>query len=316
MKKESCCGEFSVSELKDIIYEKKDHIATITINRPEQRNPISFNVIKEIGMALQDSESDDAIGVVVLTSAGDKAFCGGGDLKSFREEINNPYKCWKTLLPAFNRMIYTARTMGKPLIGRINGVTIGGGVELLLMCDMAIAADHAWFIAGETSVGALPLGATQLLTLSIGDKRARMALFTDKRFDAKTALEWGLINEVVPYERLDEEINSLCKLILAKSPWAIRLAKTQINIWWDLASHTFHSGRDIWALETMLPDFMEGISAFSKKETPDYMKLRKRTAAGETAEYLWGPPTKTCPQCKTENLPDYFEFCGKCGKEL
>lgn len=305
-------------QFKNIIYDKKkDHVAEITINRPEQRNALNLETMRELTEAFQNAESDNSIGVVVLTGSGDKVFVAGADIKMFGEIAKNPHESWK-LIGQFLRVVYNMKTIGKPVIGKINGSAIGAGVELILACDLLIAAEHAIFIGGEAGVGLVPVGGTtQLLTPTIGDKRARWLLFTDDSIDAKTALEWGLVNKVVPKDKLDEEVDKLCKTILNKSMWALRFAKSQANIWSDLASNSFSQGRDFWTLEaTMLPDLLEAASSFLEKKPMDWMRYRELMATGKAAEYLWGPPTKVCTKCDTKNLPENLKYCGNCGAKL
>ncbi len=302
-------------QFETIIYEKKDLVARITINRPQQRNSLNMQLIEELCAALEDAERDSGVGVVVLTGAGDKQFCPGLDLPWAKELFNKTSDVWN-MVGRYSRIIYNIRYIGKPVIARINGLTAGGGCEILIHCDLAIAAEHARFMQGEGGVGAIATYATQSLAPIIGDKRARWFLFTDEVIDAKTALEWGLINKVVPYEKLDEEVDKLCQNLLDKFPWSLRFTKTQANVWFDLVCHTFHEGRDFWSLQSAMPEPLEGISAFIEKRPAEHLKMRREAAEGKPVEYLWGPPTKVCPKCSTKRLPSDFDFCGKCGAKL
>jgi len=304
-------------DFQDILYEKKDHIARIIINRPQARNALSPNVFKELAEAFHDVGYDPAIGVVVLTGAGDEAFAAGADVKNFNKRTTRDSLEGLMIADHFNTMASAMRNCGKPIIARIFGDVIGGGFELLLFCDLAIAADNTRLIGGEAFIGAVPIGATQLLTVTIGDKRARWMLLTDDRIDAQTAYEWGLVNKVVPFKKLDEEVDKLCQTLLHKFPWALRFTKTQLNFWHDITSTILYQGRDFWAVHVACTaEMLEGTSAFLEKRPTAWMEMRAKAALGKPAEYIWGAPLKNCSRCGAKNLPDDFKFCGKCGTKL
>ena len=216
----------------------------------------------------------------------------------------------------YARIIYDIRYCGKPVIGRINGISAGGGTEILIACDLVIASENARIQQGESGVGAVAGYSTQSLTPIMGDRRTRWFLFTDEVIDAKTALEYGLVNRVVPFDELDNEVDALCKNLLNKAPWSLKFTKDQINVWFDMVYHTLRQGNDFWCLQSASPETLEGISAFLEKRPPEHMKLREKTASGKSHTFLWGPPTKACPECNTRWLPEEFTFCGKCGVKL
>jgi enoyl-CoA hydratase/carnithine racemase len=302
-------------QLENVIYETKDMVARITINRPDARNSLNMPLMRDLCTAFEEAERDPGVGVVVLTGGGDKFFCPGLDLTWAKGLFNNTHDVW-VMNSQYARIIYDIRYIGKPVIARINGITAGGGCEFLIASDLAIAADTAKFQQGEGGVGAVASYATQSLTPIMGDRKTRWFLFTDEVIDAKTALEYGLINKVVPYEDLDKEIDKLCQTLLRKAPWSLRFTKDQINVWFDMVSHTLRQGNDFWSLQSTTPEPLEGISAFLEKRAPEHMKLREKTASGKSHTYLWGPPSKVCPKCNTRWLPEEFAFCGKCGAEL
>ena len=302
-------------QLETVIYEAKDMVATITINRPEARNSLNMQLMKDLCTAFEEAERDPGVGVVVLTASGDKFFCPGLDLNWAEGLFNNTHDVW-VMNSQYARIVYDIRYIGKPVIARINGITAGGGCEFLIACDLAIAADTAKFQQGEGGVGAVASYATQSLTPIMGDRKTRWFLFTDEVIDAKSALEYGLINKVVPYEDLDKEVDKLCQTLLKKAPWSLRFTKDQINVWFDMVSHTLRQGNDFWSLQSTTPEPLEGISAFLEKRPPEHVKLREKTAGGKSHTYLWGPPTRTCPKCNTRWLPEEFVFCGKCGAKI
>ena len=302
-------------QLDTVIYEAKDMVARITINRPEARNSLNMQLMKDLCTALEEAEKDPGVGVVVITGGGDKFFCPGLDLNWAKGLFNNTHEVW-VMNNQYARIIYNIRYIGKPVIASVNGITAGGGCEITIASDLVIAADHAKFQQGEGGVGAVASYATQSLTPIMGDRRARWFLFTDEVIDAKTALEYGLVNKVVPYGDLDKEVDKLCQTLLSKAPWSLRFTKDQINVWFDMVYHTLRQGNDFWSLQSTTPEPLEGINAFLEKRVPEHMKLREKTASGKSHTFLWGPPTKTCPKCNTRWLPEGFTFCGKCGAEL
>jgi enoyl-CoA hydratase/carnithine racemase len=193
-----------------ILYSKKNYTATITINRADVLNCFDMLTLKELADAYEDASRDDAISVVVITGAGDKAFCTGADLKEQEEHIlkkpNDYYKWMYQFIEMHDRL----RNIGKVTIARLNGMVVGGGNELNMACDLAIAADHVTIRQVGAARGSVAAGgATQWLPLIVGDRRAREILFTCEPIDAYTALEWGLVNQVVPQSMLDSAVEEL-----------------------------------------------------------------------------------------------------------
>jgi len=194
-------------QFKDVLYEKGDWIARITINRPRSYNSYTTATLQELTMAFQDASWDDGVAVLVLTGAGDKAFCAGGDVKEYSEVYTQrPRDYWK-YMGVFTGAIDAVRNCGKPVIARLNGIVAGGGNEFNLACDLAVAAEHITLRQVGTRVGSVAAGgATQWLPLHIGDRRAREMLFTCDEITARQALEWGLVNRVVPAADLDNAV--------------------------------------------------------------------------------------------------------------
>jgi enoyl-CoA hydratase/carnithine racemase len=302
---------------QDIIYEKKDWIAIITINRPQKLNTYRTETLREMYLAFIDASWDDSIAVVVLTGAGDKAFCTGGDVEEYATcYTTTPRDFWKWG-NLFLRTNEALRHIGKPTIARVNGIAAGGGNEFQLSCDFAIAAEHAQFFQVGTSVGSVPAVSCWFLPLLIGDRRAREMLLLNRRIDAKTALEWGLVNEVVPYEKLDEAVMSLARELIDKFPECTRYTLQQVNFFKDLPAALLGGHATEWlTCHFTSPEPYEGMTAFLEKRKPDRMRLRRLAAEGKSSEYLWGPPQKTCPECGAKGLPAEFLYCGKCGAKL
>ncbi len=303
---------------EDILYEKKDGTARVTWNRPEVYNAYSARTLREMIQAFRDAAWDDSVAVVVLTGAGEKAFCAGGDAKEFSAEfLRRPRNYWKwqgLLLEALELF----RHLGKPTIARINGTVAGGGNDWNLAADLAIAADHARFMQVGTRVGLVDaLGSSQWLPLIVGDRRAREMLFTCDEIPAEQALSWGLVNQVVPYRQLDRAVNALARKLIQKFPECTRYTKQQLNFWKDLAwSLTAGHARDWLTIHSTSREPYEGVQAFLEKRPADYRRLRERAAAGHSSEFLWGAPTRTCADCGAEGIPEGFDYCGKCGSKL
>ncbi|NIR60578.1 MAG: enoyl-CoA hydratase/isomerase family protein, partial [Gammaproteobacteria bacterium] len=180
-------------------YAKADAVATITIDRPHAYNAYSTGALEELATAFRDASFDDAIGVIVLTGAGDRAFCTGGDVKEYEAEYTTrPRDYWK-YMRLFRAYIESIVNSGKPVVARLNGMAVGGGNESQMACDLAVMAEHAWIGQVGTRVGSVAAGgATQWLPLMVGDRRAREMLLFNGRIPARQALEWGLVNRVVP----------------------------------------------------------------------------------------------------------------------
>lgn len=299
---------------KEIIYEKEDRVAKVTINRPQAYNAYTTVTLQEMTQAFKDAMWDDYIAVVVLTGSGDKAFCTGGDVKEYESKyIAQPRNYWK-YMTIFQEAHDVFRNLGKPTVARLNGIVAGGGNEWNMACDLAIAADHVEILQVGTRVGSVACGgATQWLPIIVGDRRAREILFTCDRIPAKKALEWGLVNEVVPYSELDVAVDALCEKLINKFPECMRYTKQQVNFWKDLAWYqTIGHAKDWLSLHFACWEPYEGMTAFVEKRPPDYLKVRD----SPHPESVWGPPLQSCPACKAKGLPTEFEYCGKCGAKL
>ncbi len=302
----------------DILYEKKDGIARVTLNRPEIYNAYSSGTLQELTEAFRDAAVDDGVGVMVLTGAGDKAFCSGSDAREFaREFLRRPRNFWKfqgLLAEALNLF----RHLGKPTIARLNGVVAGAGNDWNLAADLAVAADHVRFMQTGVGVGLVDAwGSTQWLPLVVGERRAREMLLTCDEITAEQALNWGLVNQVVPLRQLDRAVNALAKKLIQKFPECMRYTRQQLDMWKDLAwTLTTGHARDWLAVHATSWEPYEGVQAFIEKRPPDARHLRDLAAAGKSSEFLWGAYTRKCKDCGTKGIPERFEYCGKCGAKL
>ncbi|WLD93081.1 enoyl-CoA hydratase/isomerase family protein [Alkalihalobacillus sp. AL-G] len=306
------------ADFEKVIYEKKDGVATVTINRPEVYNCLNFQTLREMTRAFELASWDDEIGVVVLTGAGDKAFCTGADMKEQNNEIlDRPRNYWKWM-GAFIEAHEKLKNIGKPTIARLNGITVGGGNEFNINCDLAVMADHGYIKQVGNSHGSVAAGgATQWLPLIVGDRRAREILWLNEEITPDKALEWGLVNEVVPAHELDDAVDRLAKKLLNKLPECVRYTKEQTNFWRNLSFNmTVQHARDWLSVHTGSYETYESMRAFSEKRKPDYEKIRARAASGGSSEHLWGAPMLECDQCGTKDIPEYFNHCGVCGAPI
>ncbi len=261
-----------------ILYEKKDYVATMTINRPEVLNCLNLTTLREMLTAIEDVMWDDDIAVLVITGAGERAFCTGADLKEQEEFfLGNPNDYYKWMR-VFIEMHERLRNIGKPTIAKLNGIVVGGGNEVNISCDLAIAADHIHIRqvgAARGSVAAA--GATQWLPIMVGDRRAREILFLCEEIPAQKALEWGLVNQVVPAAELDAAVAVMCEKLYNKLPECLRYTKQQLNFWKDFSWHTtIGSARDWLSIHNNSEEVAEGISAFNEKRPVNYKKIRKK----------------------------------------
>jgi enoyl-CoA hydratase/carnithine racemase len=268
----------STFKFKRIVYKKQDYRATITINREKVLNCLDLTTIHELTAAFKDAGWDDNISVIILTGAGKKAFSTGADLAEQEKYfLGNPKDYYKWMYE-FIQLHEVMRNAGKPSIARLNGMVVGGGNELNLSCDLAIAADHIYIRqvgAARGSVAAA--GATQFLPIMVGDRRAREILFLCEEIPAKKALEWGLVNQVVPYSKLDEAVNSMAEKLHNKLPECLRYTKQQLNFWRDLSWHTtIGHARDWLSIHNLSFEVEEGINAFNEKRKVDYEKVRSK----------------------------------------
>lgn len=259
-------------QLIDLLYEKKDGVAYLTINREEKRNALRPNTIKEMITVFEDAEKDQGVGVVVLKAAGEKFFCAGGDIDDMRE-----------LTPQAGRLMFrqnvmlssTMRNMGKPIIAAIKGYCLGVGNQLNLFSDLSIAADNAKFGQPGLKVSTAPVwGAVQLLPKAIGDKKAREMIFMSRHYSAQSALEMGLVNEVVPLDQVEQKVDEYCQDLLQASPTALRIAKLALNFNGDMEYPSFVNYGEMMAMMYGTEELEEGMKAFKEKRKPEFDSYR------------------------------------------
>lgn len=261
-------------EFEDIKYEKGEGIAKVTINRPEVRNAFRPKTVNEMIAAFMDAREDSDVGVVILAGEGRDAFCSGGDQKIRGEAGYKDAEGVQRLnVLDLQRLI---RTLPKPVIAMVAGYAIGGGHVLHLMCDLTIAADNARFGQTGPKVGSFDGGyGSSYMARIVGQKKAREIWFLCRQYDAQQALDMGLVNHVVPYDRLEEETVQWCREILANSPMAIRCLKAAMNADCDGQAGLQELAGNTTMLFYMSEEGQEGRNAFIEKRKPDFSKFRR-----------------------------------------
>lgn len=260
-------------EYQEIIYEKAEGIAKITINRPHRRNAFTPLTNDEISDALRDARFDGDIGVIILTGAGDKAFCSGGDQKIRGESgyVDQETRQQRLNVLDLHRQI---RTCPKPVIAMVAGYAIGGGNILAMVCDLTIAADNAVFGQTGPKVGSFDAGyGSAHLARMVGQKKAREIWFLCRQYNAEQALQMGMVNTVVPLEKLEEETVQWCREILANSPTAIRFIKAAMNADEDGQAGLMELAGNATGLFYQTEEGQEGRNAFLEKRNPDFSKF-------------------------------------------
>lgn len=266
-----------VRDYTDIIYEHDaggEGIARITINRPEKRNAFRPETVQELLEAFSRARDDESIGVILFTGAGGEAFCSGGD-QSVRGQGGY---VGKDQIPRLNvldlqRLI---RVIPKPVIALVAGYAIGGGHVLHVVCDLTIAAENAVFGQTGPKVGSFDGGyGSNLLARMVGDKKAREIWYLCRQYNAEQALQMGLVNAVVPLERLEDEGVQWAREILEKSPMAIRFLKAAINADADGAAGLQQFAGDATLLYYLSEEAQEGKQAFLEKRRPNFRRFRR-----------------------------------------
>jgi enoyl-CoA hydratase/carnithine racemase len=256
-------------ELSTVLYETLDGVATVTLNRPERRNALNTTLLGELLTALGAARDDPEVRVVILTGAGDKAFCAGADLGGIAAgagpiELHEERRRFVEVFTLVTRM-------GKPVIGCINGHALAGGFGLALSCDMLVAADTATFGTPEINVGLWPMMIMAIIGRNLPPKRAMELYMTGERIDAQTALSWGLVNRVVPGAEVRGVTWELARGLTEKSPLLMRLGR---DAYFAIADLDFESALNVLHSQltvlTLSEDAAEGTRAFLEKRPPRF----------------------------------------------
>jgi naphthoate synthase len=262
----------------DILYDLSgDGIARISINRPARRNAFRPETIDELMDAFARAHRDPAVGAIIFTGAGQQAFCSGGD-QAVRGD-DGGYHDAETRTPHLNvlDLQMQIRRLPKPVVAMVAGYAIGGGHVLHLVCDLTIAADNARFGQTGPRVGSFDAGlGAGLMARTIGLKRAKEIWLLCRQYDARTALDWGLVNAVVPVDRLEQETVAWCREMLRLSPTALRMIKAGFNADTDGLAGIQELAGQATGLFYMTAEGQEGRDAWLEKRPPDFGKYRRR----------------------------------------
>lgn len=261
-------------DYEDILFHKADGIAKITINRPERRNAFRPQTVHEMRHALNNARDDLSIGVIILTGAGDLAFCSGGDQKIRGDKgYKDSDGMHRLNVLDFQREM---RQCPKPIVAMVAGYAIGGGHVLHMLCDLTIAADNARFGQTGPKVGSFDGGyGASYMARIVGQKKAREIWFLCRQYDAQQALDMGLVNTVVPLDRLEEETVQWCREMLQNSPIALRCLKAALNADCDGQAGLQELAGNATLLFYMSEEGQEGRNAFNEKRPPDFGKFPK-----------------------------------------
>jgi enoyl-CoA hydratase/carnithine racemase len=252
---------------KYVNYEKKDGIGIITLNRPEKLNALSREVLVDLLEALEYASRDPDVRVIVITGAG-KAFCAGADVVEFTKSLVEI----KEFIDLGRRVFDFLESLEKPIIAVVHGFALGGGFELALACDLIIAAEGSQLGSPEINLGIIPgWGATQKLLITVGPYKARELVMLGDRISAEEALKLGIVNRVVPADRVIEEALSIAKKLAEKSPLALSAAKSVLNrSLRNMTSTGLEIERGTFIATTSTEDAKEGIKAFLEKRKPQW----------------------------------------------
>jgi enoyl-CoA hydratase/carnithine racemase len=252
--------------MDEVRYERTGPVARVTIDRPERRNAMSFTVMRELDEALARARADDQVRAVVLTGAGDRAFCAGADLGGIADATASAAHDARGLLPAVFRSLWT---LGKPTIARVRGYALAGGFGLALACDLVVAADDAVFGTPEIDVGLWPFMISVPLLRAMSPKHALDLMMTGRRVDAHEAAALGFVNRVVPVDELDAAVDELASVLASKSPLIMRWGRDSFYRVLDMAADDalayLHA---MLTVASNSEDAAEGVSAFAEKRAP------------------------------------------------
>jgi len=256
---------------EEVLYAKheREGVAAITLNRERALNSLNTALLEKLRAALEDAESDGTVRAIVITGAGSRAFCAGADVKELKDKSQAEAK---DLSLWFQDITNYMERLRKPIIARINGFCLGGGLELAMACDFRIASDNSIFGLPEVNLGIIPGGgATQRLTRLIGKTKAMEMLMTGEQIDAEEALRLGLVNRVVPANELDTAVNALLSELQAKSALTLGILKLVVNNGLKMSfERALSYEAECFGSALASRDAKEGLQAFIEKRKPEF----------------------------------------------
>lgn len=258
-----------VPSLEQVLLALDGHVATITLNQPDQRNPLSAGMLRDLTTAFRWCQGEPEVRVVVLTGAGNRAFCAGADLSSFDADASELERHHGR--QAFVELFALMITLGKPIVGRINGHALAGGLGLALSCDLLVAVDTATFGTPEVNVGIWPMMIQAVLSRNLPRKVLLEMVMLGERWNATQLQSYGAVNRVVPVHELDKAVADVTDKLVKKSPAVMRLGKDSFYRQQDME---FRAALDYLqsqvTLVTLTEDSKEGVRAFFEKREPDF----------------------------------------------
>ncbi len=263
------------SDFDTILYERRGQVAWVTLNRPEVHNAFNVKMIEEITEAVHRVKEDGAVRIVVLTGSG-KSFCSGADLNWLREIVDYSFEQNLEESRALADVLFQLYTLTKPTIALVNGAAIGGGTGFLSACDMAVAAEEAVFGLSEVKIGLVPAAISPYVLRKIGESKAREYFLTGKRISAGKAQEIGLVNEVVPLEKLSESMDRLIEDLLTSGPEAMASCKELIM---KTSNARIEDVKEFTAIMIaglrVSEEGQEGMASFLEKRKPNWIKNKE-----------------------------------------
>jgi enoyl-CoA hydratase len=254
-----------------LLAEQRGHVRALTLNRPAQRNSLSPELLAALRAALQAADGDPAVRVISLTGAGDRAFCSGADLGSAASAGEAGLLGAHEARRSYAGLLYDISRLGKPLVAKVNGAALAGGLGLLCACDFAVAADDVKFGLPEIDLGLFPYMALAPLVRTVGRRAALDLALTGRKLDAQEARAIGLVNRAVPRATLDAAAEELLTTLAAKSPAVLRLGRRAFHLTEGLPyEQQLEALCAQLSLNALSEDAMEGLSAFFEKRTPDW----------------------------------------------
>jgi len=254
---------------EQLLYDVADGVATLTLNRPEQRNALSPTMLTELGDALQRARDDESVRAVVLTGSGDKVFCAGADLGGFAEDVPLVDKHFAS--DRFLEVFRMLPRLGKPSLCAANGHVLAGGLGLAISCDLVIAKESATFGTPEINIGAFPYMIMALIYRNVPRKKVNEMVLLGERMSAAEAVECGLANKVVPEAEFDAAVAEWAQKLASKSPVLMRLGHNAMHRLQDMATDdALEYLRSQLSLTFTTEDIREGVAAFFEKREPDW----------------------------------------------
>jgi len=258
-----------VPTLEQVLLAADGHVATVTLNRPDQRNPLSASMLRDLLSAFRWCQAEPDVRVVVLTGAGNRAFCAGADLSSFEADVSDLERHYGR--QAFVELFSLMNALGKPIVGRINGHALAGGLGLAISCDLLVAVDTATFGTPEVNVGIWPMMIQAVLSRNVPRKVLLEMVMLGDRWTATQMQSYGVVNRVVPVHDLDSAVADITERLVKKSPAVMRLGKDSFYRQQDME---FRAALDYLqsqvTLVNMTDDSKEGVRAFFEKREPDF----------------------------------------------